>query len=92
MLLKSDVLIGDFSSNSFEMAYMDKPTVAYIPGEMEVRQHLHTYHIDNMKKYKNIMYCKTIDMVFEKLNLVLNSDFRCNFAQEMFNQVDTNNT
>ena len=31
ILIESDVLITDFSSNSFEMAYMDKPTITYIP-------------------------------------------------------------
>ena len=37
MLVDSDVLVTDFSSNSFEMAYMGKPTIVYVPGLKYVR-------------------------------------------------------
>ena len=31
MFVQSDFLITDFSSTSFEFAYMDKPTFVYVP-------------------------------------------------------------
>ena len=36
ILVRSDVLITDFSSNGFEMAMMNKPVLVYIPGKNEV--------------------------------------------------------
>ena len=40
ILVESDLLVTDFSSNSFEMAYMDKPTVSYVPGIEHVRREM----------------------------------------------------
>jgi len=92
ILLSSNVLVTDFSSNSFEMAYMDKPTIGYVPGEQDVRRNLPHYHIENLKKHPNVTYCNTMDMALDQLALALDRNTKEDFAKKMFNHVDTNNS
>ena len=55
------MLITDFSSNSFEMAYMNKPTIIYIPGKVYVTTYMKQYHIENIPNYAHLTYCETQD-------------------------------
>lgn len=59
ILVESDGLITDFSSNTYEFAFMNKPAFVYIPDENYVRLNMKKYNIDNIKKYQHMTYCKT---------------------------------
>ena len=58
ILVESDVLITDISSNNFEMAYMDKPTLVYVPGLPYVKWDMPHYHFENMSKFNHLKRCK----------------------------------
>lgn len=61
LLVQSDVLVTDFSSNSFELAYMDKPSVIFVPGQEYVRTYMPHYHIDKLREYPHMVYSGTVD-------------------------------
>jgi len=56
LLVESDVLVTDFSSNSFEMAYMNKPSIIYVPGSNEVKHNHKHYHIEKLN-YPHMVFC-----------------------------------
>ena len=66
ILVESDVLVTDFSSNSFEMAYMDKPSVIYIPGANDLNASLNHYHLEHLD-YVHMSYCKTKEQALSKI-------------------------
>ena len=69
ILVESDVLVTDFSSNSFEMAYMDKPTVCWIPDVQYVRKKCYLqYHIDDISKYSHIIRCVDMNTCFQTIS------------------------
>lgn len=73
LIVQSDALVTDFSSNSFEMAYLDKPTVAYVPDE-GCNCGEWPYHEERFGDYENIIHRKkpedvvkaTGDLLFDK--------------------------
>ena len=65
VLVESNLIITDFSSNSLEMAYMDKPSVIYVPGVGDVKQNMPHYHMENFHKYKNMTYCSSMSSALE---------------------------
>jgi CDP-glycerol glycerophosphotransferase (TagB/SpsB family) len=67
VLASSDILVTDFSSNTFEMAYMNKPTMVYVPGIQYVRQKLPFYKIENIGKYKHLIYCDSLKKMFGEI-------------------------
>jgi CDP-glycerol glycerophosphotransferase (TagB/SpsB family) len=66
ILVESDLLVTDFSSNSFEMAYMDKPSVIYIPGANDLNASLNHYHLEHLD-YVHMSYCKTKEQAVSKI-------------------------
>ena len=91
ILVESDVLVTDFSSNSFEMAYMGKPTVVYIPGIDEVVFNHKQYHLERLD-YPHMTICSTVDGAIDKVGQMLHSNDKPDFAHQMFKHVDTDNT
>lgn len=90
--MESDVLVTDFSSNNFEMAYMDKPSIIYVPGLQEVKRNHRNYHIENLN-YPQMVYCKNREQVFASLGeLFSNQNARKNISDRLFKYVDTDNT
>ena len=51
-MVESDVLVSDFSSNTFEFAYMDKPTIYYVPDKKYVKTNMRQYDITAAKHYE----------------------------------------
>ena len=90
ILVESDLIITDFSSNSLEMAYMDKPTIVYVPDKRDVLQTCPQYSIDAVKNYANMTYCETQDKVFSKMKELM--DGKYDFSKTLFKYVDTDNT
>ena len=90
ILVESDLLITDFSSNCFEMAYMDKPSVIYVPGIEEVRRTMPQYHMENFGHYENLTYCKSIDDALDAAKSLLDKEF--DFSKRLFMHVDTDNS
>lgn len=75
------------------MAYMNKPTIMYIPGYSTLKHDAPHYHIENHKLFSHIFFCKTQKDVFAKIQNLLNTNPRMfNFASKIFKYVDTNNT
>lgn len=90
----SDILITDFSSTSFEFAYMDKPTFVYIPDLDYVKKNCPNYKINNIKNYQHLIYCenqqKLFNNIFDYLNP--NNPKRYDFSHKTFKYVDMNNS
>ena len=93
LLVESDVLVTDFSSNSFEMAYMDKFSVIYVPGRTEVNDKHKKYHVGQLK-YPHMIYCKTSSIAIQEIKNVLTMrvNGRLAHSRRIFKNVDTNNT
>lgn len=93
--MESNLLVTDFSSNHLEMAYIDKPSIIYVPGLDDVYKSHKNYHLDKLT-YPNMFYCKTMNEMFAKIKKTLKDikDNRAefNFASKLFKYVDTNNT
>lgn len=93
VLVDSDVLITDFSSNSFEMAYMDKPTVCWIPGMEDVLEgKFPMYDVSAIKHHRHITYCDTMDAAISNAHELIDADSPHDFARDMFSFVDSNST
>ena len=94
ILVESDAIVTDFSSNSFEMAYMNKPSIIYVPGINQVRLSCSRYHIENLN-YPHMTYCKTMKDVFDKIKDVFYKPIcqeDTDIANKVFDRVDTDNT
>lgn len=89
---ESDILVTDFSSTSFEFAYMDKPTLVYIPDKNYVKNHLKNYKMENISKYPHLTMCNTNSQFFDELNKLVKGDGKCDFSHKTFEYVDTDNT
>lgn len=92
ILVESDCLVTDFSSNSFEMAYMNKPTFAFVPGIQHVNSKMKQYNVGNLSTYKHITYCNTKQCLYDNLFQFVSSDKTCSFAQDIFENVDQYNS
>ena len=92
ILAASDMLITDFSSNTFEMAYMNKPTLIYIPDLDYVRQKMKHYSVDRIHDYPHLIYCNTLEDVITHAKDILYHNPKIDVAQDLFMHVDTNNT
>ena len=92
VFVQSDFLITDFSSTSFEFAYMDKPTFVYVPDIDCVKRKMQRYHIENIKKYPHLIWCDTIKDVVS--NILSFHSGKVNFlvSDKMFKHHDTCNT
>lgn len=90
---QSDFLITDFSSTSFEFAYMDKPTFVFVPDLETVKEMVTQYHLDAIQEYPHLIWCDTIkDVVSEirKYSGRNQQDFVV--SDKMFKYHDTDNT
>lgn len=74
LLVESDVLITDFSSNSFEMSYMGKKTIHFVPDREYVKRNMKQYHMENVSKYPHMIECNDVNSVFETLSNLLESN------------------
>lgn len=94
ILVGSDVLVTDFSSNSFEMAYMDKPTISWIPDPEYVTKNMKSqYHMENIKNHPHIIQCQKKEQVFQELDKVfLGENYVFNVPLSTFNYRDMDNT
>lgn len=92
VFVQSDFLITDFSSTSFEFAYMDKPTFVYVPDIDCVKKRMPHYHLENIKKYPHLIWCDTIKDVVSGIRNFddIGEDFLV--SDKMFKYHDTNNT
>ena len=59
MLVESDLLVTDVSSNMFEMAYIDRPSISWFPDADVVGRTNGDYHLDARRKYGNVFCCST---------------------------------
>ena len=89
---ESDILVTDFSSTSFEFAYMDKPTLVYIPDKNYVNNHLKNYKMENISKYPHLTMCNSNAQFFSTLESLVKGNDKCDFAYKTFQYVDTDNT
>ena len=92
ILIESDCLITDFSSNSFELAYMDKPTFAFVPGSEQVRLTMRQYVVDKLQSYPHINYCKTLSELIQSVSKFVLSNKKFSFSKDIFIHVDQNNS
>ena len=93
VFVQSDFLITDFSSTSFEFAYMDKPTFVFIPDLDCVKNNMPQYHIENIKNYPHLIWCDTIkDAVNGIRGYCRKSESEFKVSNKMFDHHDTNNT
>lgn len=81
LLVETDLLVTDFSSNSFEMAYMDKPTVNYIPDLKVVLEGTTQYSIEAMAKYPHMHLCRTQAQAFSQIDALLNGKQKFDFSR-----------
>lgn len=91
ILVQSDMLITDFSSNSFEMAYMDKPSIFYVPGMNEIDSKS-SYRPENIKNHENLFPCSSRQEVIDTVVQLGRRKGEFNFSSRIFQYVDTNNT
>lgn len=73
------------------MAYMDKPSIIYVPGKNEVKSQCKNYHIENLN-YPHMCYCNTKDDLFKKLNDIVGAEVNQKISTKTFKFVDMNNT
>ena len=93
VFVQSDFLITDFSSTSFEFAYMDKPTFVYVPDLDCVKQNMPHYHIENIQDYPHLAWCDTISDVVSGIKSYCGRNTkRFMVSDKMFDHHDTNNT
>ena len=93
ILVDSDILVTDFSSNSFEMAYMDKLTVGYVPGLQDVLKRNRRYNIEQLKRCEHITYCNDRELVFDKVAWFLRHNEKMDgMSRRLFKWVDTDNS
>jgi len=59
MLVESDLLVTDVSSNMFEMAYIDRPSISWFPDADVVGRTNGDYHPEARKGYGNMFCCST---------------------------------
>ena len=81
LLTETDLLVTDFSSNSFELAYMDKPTVNYIPDLKAVLEGNTLYNIEAMSRYPHMHLCRTQAQAFSQIDEFLNGDQKFDFSR-----------
>lgn len=76
LLIRSDILITDYSSVFFDFAYMRKPMVYYPFDEAEFRakQYKKGYFDSNKDGFGNV--CKTEDEVIDSVRHILENDLR----------------
>ena len=92
ILASTDLLITDFSSNSFDLAYLGKKTIIYIPDPEYVVKYMTHYKIDKIEKYPHLVRCDFNDL-FNKINWMLWRPVQDNYiANDIFCFVDTNNS
>ena len=92
ILASTDLLITDFSSNSFDLAYLGKKTIIYIPDPEYVVKYMTHYKIDKIEKYPHLVRCDFNDL-FNKINWMLWCPVQDNYiANDIFCFVDTNNS
>ena len=93
MFVQSDFLITDFSSTSFEFAYMDKPTFVYVPDLDYVKQNIPQYHMENIQNYPHLTWCDTIADVVSGIKSYRGRNAKkFMVSDKMFDYHDTNNT
>ena len=92
ILVNTDVLVTDFSSNSFELALLNRPSVVFVPGIDDVKRNQSQYYrIENLN-YPQMSYCSSLDKVVDKVYELLNSGEKFDFAHRLFKHVDDNST
>ena len=74
MLIESDLLITDVSSNMFEMAYIDRPSISWFPDADVVGSTNGDYHPEARKKYGNMFCCRTHGEIVETARRLLFPD------------------
>ena len=93
LLIDCDVMVTDFSSNTFEQAYMGKKSICWIPDreDIEYAGEDCDYHPDKIAKYGHIMECRNLEQVFSSICGLLKSGNRL-MKFDMFKYHDMDNT
>lgn len=96
LLVDSDMIITDFSSNAFEMSVIGKPTLYYIPDIDYVNKNMKQYNMDNLKKFCIGKYCNNFDELFFNMSKFISGDFNLSeknkeLIRKFIGNVDNNN-
>jgi CDP-glycerol glycerophosphotransferase (TagB/SpsB family) len=93
MFVESDFLVTDFSSTSFEFAYMDKPTFMYVPDMNCVVKNIPQYHLENVEMYPHLIPCGTVKDVVSSIRKYHRDNInRFIISDRLFKYHDTGNT
>lgn len=86
------MLVTDFSSNSFEMAYLDKPSVIFVPGIDYVSKYMTHYNIKKLTQHEHMVYSNSISNTCQNIKACLDVGRVSGLANKVFDYVDQDNT